>query len=190
VALDGGTDPDIGLVRYLTSGSRDPDFGEGGIVRRDVSGGNWDEAADLALQPDGKIVVAAQAVVAGKFSFAVVRLEAGGGLDDSFGVGGVATVAFTAQPDIPQAVTLQSDGKILVAGRSSNRVNADFAIARFDPGGRLDPSFGTGGKVTVDFFGADDGAEAVALQGDGKIVLGGFAGNGPTLDFGVARLNP
>ena len=190
VADSGGDDPDVGLVRYDENGNPDPSFGDQGIVRRDVSGGAWDEASDVAMQPDGKIVVAARSIVGGHFGFAVARFDIRGDLDNGFGDGGVATTSFSTNDDYPAAVAVQSDGNIVVAGQSSNLVNPDFAIARFDGGGTLDPSFGTGGKVTVDFFGSGDGAESVAVQTDGKIVVSGFGVNGSSNDFALARLVP
>lgn len=82
------------------------------------------------------------------------------------------------------------NGKIVVAGRSSN-INVDFALARFNPNGTLDTGFGGngGGKLTFDFFGSTDIAESVAVQPDGKIVLGGLARDNVD-GYGVARINP
>jgi hypothetical protein len=69
-------------------------------------------------------------------------------------------------------------------------VEPNFGIARFDAAGALDASFGTDGKLTVDFFGASDGAECVAVQPDGKIVVAGFARNGASTGLGLARVLP
>ena len=85
---------------------------------------------------------------------------------------------------------VQADGKIVVAGHSSNRINPGFAVARFGINGALDASFGSGGKLTIDFFGSFDGAENVALQPDGKIVVGGFATNGSRTGYGLVRILP
>jgi uncharacterized delta-60 repeat protein len=87
-------------------------------------------------------------------------------------------------------VLVQADGRIVVAGQSSNRINPGFAVARFGTNGVLDASFGTGGKLTIDFFGSFDGAESVAVQSDGKIVVGGFATNGSRTGYGLARILP
>jgi uncharacterized delta-60 repeat protein len=87
-------------------------------------------------------------------------------------------------------VVLQSDGKIVVAGQSSNLTNPDFAIARFTAGGTLDGSFDSDGRLTVDFFGSFDGAECAVIQTDGKILVGGFARNGTSTALGLVRVVP
>jgi uncharacterized delta-60 repeat protein len=99
-----------------------------------------------------------------------------GQLDASFGTGGRLTTSFSTQ-DRAAAVARQPDGKIVAAGRtiSGGPTTSDFAIARYHDDGTLDPSFGAGGKVTTDFFGFADGATSVAIQSDGRIVVGGFA---------------
>jgi uncharacterized delta-60 repeat protein len=190
VAESGGADPDVGLVRYSADGSPDMSFGTMGIVRKDLSPGNWDEASDLALQPDGKLVVSIQAVVGTTFAFAVARFNGDGMLDSGFGTSGLATVAFSTQNDTARAVALQADNKIVVVGQSSNLMGPDFGVARFDAAGALDGTFGDGGKLKVDFFGASDGAECVAVQPDGRIVVAGFARNGASTGLGLARVLP
>jgi uncharacterized delta-60 repeat protein len=101
-------------------------------------------------------------------------------------------VTFTTDNDRPRAMLKQADGKIVVIGQAANFVsNADMAIARFDATGfSLDPSFGTGGKLTVDFFGARDDAYAVVQQVDGKLVVGGFARSGAGNVFAAVRVAP
>src|SRR5439155_10075231 len=103
----------------------------------------------------------------------------------TFGTNGVVTTDFGGA-DQGQAVALQSDGKIVVAGNSAGN---KYVLARYDARGVLDPSFGSSGKVTTASFGT--GARAVAVQTDGKIVVAGIA-TGPvdnTPDFGVIRYN-
>lgn len=88
---------------------------------------------------------------------------------------------------------MQADGLIVVAGRAgqgTSESNADFAVARYDSEGALDPSFGSDGKLTIDFFGGFDGAENVTLQPDAKIVVSGFAENGSGTGYALARLAP
>jgi uncharacterized delta-60 repeat protein len=188
VAIDGGADPDVGMVRYTAGGAPDPDFGAQGISRTSLS--SWDEASDVVLQADGRSLVSVKALVGTTFQFMVARFESGGGLDGSFGSGGVATAGFSAQHDYAAALALQADGKIVVVGQASNLMTPDFALARFDGGGTLDPDFGDGGKLTIDFFGAGDGAECVGVQPDGKILVGGVATSGTTVGLGLARILP
>jgi uncharacterized delta-60 repeat protein len=181
------------IVRYDTNGNPDTNFGVGGKLT--LNGARVGEG--LALQGDGKFVLVGNvdvsvppALPGTVTEFAVRRLNAAGGPDNSFGSAGAASTTISGQRDSAQAVALQSDGKILVAGRSSN-INVDFAVARFNSNGTLDTGFGgnAGGKLTIDFFGFTDIAESVAVQPDGKIVLGGLARNNVD-GYGVARINP
>ena len=86
----------------------------------------------------------------------------------------------------------QADGKIVMVGQAANLAsNADMAIARFDASGlSLDASFGTQGKLTVDFFGGRDDAQAVVQQADGRLVVGGFARSGSQIVFAAVRVSP
>jgi uncharacterized delta-60 repeat protein len=188
VADGGGDDPDVALVRYTTSGTPDPSFGTAGIQRIDLSNGSWDEAADLMVQPDGTILVAVEAVVGGRFDFEVARFTSGGSLDSGFGTQGLATVGgFSTQNDVIRGLARQADGKIVVVGGTAL---ADFAIARFTAAGLLDTGFDGDGRITVDFFAGSDGAEAVGIQPDGRIVVAGGATNGSAFVAALVRVVP
>ena len=91
--------------------------------------------------------------------------------------------------DAALAVAMQADGRIVVAGRSSSQTNSNFAVARYSAAGVLDEGFGNAGTLTIDFFGFTDIAESVAVQSDGKIVLGGLARDNVD-GYGVARVLP
>jgi uncharacterized delta-60 repeat protein len=185
---DGGADnPDVGLVRYDFDGSLDATFGTGGIVRIDLNG-DWDEASDLVLQADGTIVVSVQALIGSSFSFAVARFESDGHLDPSFGTLGLSTVTFSTLSDFARAIAVQDDGTIVVVGQSSNLSNGDVALARLRTDGTLDTDFGTGGKVTADFFGSIDSGQAVAIQADGGILVAGAANNGASVGLALLRV--
>lgn len=114
-----------------------------------------------------------------------------GALDTSFATGGKARIAVGAGEDMAYAVAVQQDGKVLVTGRSAEH-GGDFAVVRLDRDGALDPSFGSGGKVTVDVGGGSDTARAVAVQSDGKILLAGSVARsgGAGQTFGLVRLSP
>ena len=149
----------------------------------------------LALQADGKLVlvgnVDAIASPATATQFAVMRLSADGSPDSTFGAAGLVKTAFSTIGDVAHAVALQNDGRIVVAGTSSGPLNANFALARYNVDGSLDTSFlgGGDGRTTVDFFSSTDGAENVAVQSDGKMVLGGFARNNVD-GYALARFKP
>jgi uncharacterized delta-60 repeat protein len=161
------------VLRYTRRGRLDPTFGGDGRVITDVSRGD-DQANGVAIQADGKIVVAGRS---GKDNrkFALVRYNTDGTLDSTFAEDGKVTTDFTNARDQANAVAIQADGKIVAVGRSGG---ADFAVARFNTDGALDATFGGDGKVTTDFTHGDDPANAVAVQPDGKIVA---AGGGPKL---------
>ncbi len=97
-------------------------------------------------------------------------------------VDGLVTTDFAPSSDYAYSVALQSDGRIVVAGGTNSgypTYHNDFGLARYDAEGSLDSRFGSGGLVTTDFAGSCDGAYAVAIQTDGKIVLAGGSNSGP-----------
>jgi uncharacterized delta-60 repeat protein len=175
-----------GLARYDAIGNPDNSFGTAGKLTLP----NLALGEALALQADGRIVIAGSAPIGGRSAFAVMRLGGNGAIELGFGSSGLATAAFSIEDDFARAVLVQADGRIVVAGQSSNRINPGFAVARFGTNGAPDASFGSGGKLTIDFFGSFDGAENVVVQPDGKIVVGGFATNGSRTGYGLVRILP
>jgi uncharacterized delta-60 repeat protein len=177
---------DFGLVRYDRTGNLDASFGSGGKVITDFSN-QHESPFGVAVQTDGKIIVAGSTQGDNFFSadFALARYDSLGNLDPSFGVGGKVTTDFFGEADFARAVALQNDGKIVVSGISSqsSAEGANFALARYNGNGSLDTSFGVGGKVSTDFSSSGDNAYAMALQSDGKIILGGQS----NLNFALAR---
>jgi len=101
-------------------------------------------------------------------------LLAAGDLDPSFGAAGKVTTDFGVPAQV-NTMLIQSDGKLIVAGFVQLPTGNDFGLARYNPNGSLDTSFGDGGSVATDFSGGDDRALAMALQPDGKIVVAGTA---------------
>lgn len=189
---------DMLVARYNTDGTLDSTFGSGGVVTTDF--GLTDIARSVAIQPDGKIVVAGQTY--GLFSvfgeFALARYNADGSLDTSFGSGGTVTSFFGDLGCAANSLALQSDGKIIVAGEQTvtfvfgdDGSNLDFAVARYNTDGSLDSSFGTGGVVKTDYFQLSDTASAVRIQADGKIVaVGTSEGSSSSFDFALVRYLP
>ncbi|MFN7627516.1 MAG: VCBS domain-containing protein, partial [Pirellula sp.] len=131
---------DFALVRYNAEGSLDTSFGTGGKVTTPVGTGA-DYGYSVTIQPNGKIVVGGYAQMGSNNDFALVRYNADGSLDTSFGTGGMVTTAIGTGSDQGQSVTIQPDGKIVVAGFSSNGSNNDFALMRYNADGSLDTTF-------------------------------------------------
>ena len=129
-----GSSTDFAVLRYNTDGSLDASFDGDGIVAISFGSVN-DSASDIALQADGKIVVAGFSNNGADVDFAVARLNADGSLDTSFNTDGKVTTAIGSGDDYGNAVTLQTDGKILVAGRSHNGSDDDFAVVRYNTDG-------------------------------------------------------
>jgi uncharacterized delta-60 repeat protein len=186
-----GSQYQVALLRYNSDGSLDSDFGVGG--RTSMSVGQNVEFVSMALQKDGRIVVSASAYTsnAAGYDFYVLRYLGDGSLDASFGDAGIAftPVGAGSSFDIPRAVALQANGKIVVGGKSQNGSNNDFAVVRFNRNGTLDPKFGTGGMVKTDFGANADNIYAVAIQTNGRIVAAGESdlGSAGTRKFALAR---
>jgi uncharacterized delta-60 repeat protein len=181
---------DFALVRYNLNGTLDGSFGSGGKVISNLRGGlDWGAAA--VVQPDGKIVVAGGSSNGSNTDFAVVRYNANGSLDTTFGTGGMVFTPIGPGDDDATGVALQPDGKIVVVGGAQNGGDLDFAVVRYNANGSLDTSFGFGGKVTTPIGGGNDVANTVVLQADGRIVVAGESYNSVSLDsdFGMVRYN-
>jgi uncharacterized delta-60 repeat protein len=184
---------DFALARYNASGSLDTTFSGDG--RQTTDFGQFEEVSGVALQSDGKIVAVGRtggcqcSTSPMPDDFALARYNTNGLLDTTFSGDGKQTTTFrphgTDDFDVPTAVALQGDGKIVVAGYSFNGSDYDFALARYNPNGSLDTSFSGDGRQTTDFAAADDRAAGMVLQANGKVVVAGRAGD----DFALARYN-
>lgn len=185
-ASDTRTQDFLALVRYNSDGSLDTSFGSGGKVLDNTF---EDSIKKVILQSDGKIVVGGTG--SGTPDFRIARYRADGLLDSSFGSGGLVTTDFFGANDRVEALALQSDGKIVAAGSAvapGSRL-ADFALARYESDGRLDMTFGSGGKVTTNFTPRDI-ISAIAIEPGGKIVaLGGTSEDGNVVTFALTRYN-
>ncbi len=183
---DNGADDDVLVLRYNANGSLDTSFGTNGVVTYDS--GNDDYGTGVAIQSDGKIVVAGERQMGMWMTFGVLvlRYNANGTLDTSFGTNGVVTYD-SGNDDYGRALAIQSDGKIVVAGYSDNGANDDVLVLRYNANGTLDTGFGTNGVVLYN-SGNDDYGTAVAVQSDGKIVVAGERQLGVWMTFGVLVL--
>jgi len=177
----------FGLARYNSNGTPDTTFGSSGITTTTI-GTDYDTIYALGIQSDGKIVVAGSTYTA-NFDFVLARYNSNGTLDTTFGSNGI-TVTVIGMYSSARALRIQSDGKIVAAGYTSNGVNADFALARYNSNGALDATFGTASIVTTVLSSGDDYARALGIQSDGKIVAAGWSLVGTNIDFALARYWP
>jgi uncharacterized delta-60 repeat protein len=203
-----GAASDVAIARLDSDGTLDTSFGAGTgkkVVAFDLPGSsNSDSGADVAIQADGRIVVAATVATATNGTdFGVVRLLADGTPDASFNLTGKVTFGFdlagsTNFNDVPSAIAVDAAGRIVIAGSADHgTTGSDYAIARLLTGGQLDANFDADGRATVAFdVGAsgNDICYAMTLQTDGKLVLSGIVDTGtsgtPNQDIGVVRLQP
>jgi uncharacterized delta-60 repeat protein len=184
-----GSNRNFGLARYYENGSLDTTFGTNGRVTTDFSN-NTDQGYSVALQPDGKIILGGYAYIGSNNNFALARYNSNGSLDTTFGTNGRVTTDFSNNNDASWSVALQPDGKIILGGYARIGSNDNFALARYYENGSLDTTFGTNGRVTTDFSNNTDQGYSVALQPDGKIILGGYAYIGSNNNFALARYLP
>ena len=186
IVVAGYSGNDFAMVRYNTNGSLDTTFDGDGKLITDVQG-RVDKATDVAIQSDGKILVAGYSNNENNSDFALVRYNSNGSLDPTFDGDGKATTAFGSADDSANSLAIQHDGKIVVVGVSFNGIHTDFALARYNANGSLDTTFDGDGRITTDFGATPDAAMSVAIQNNGSIVVAGVGG---TLDeFELARYN-
>jgi len=167
---------DFVLVRYETNGSLDTGFGTGGVVFTDF-GSTFDIAFAIALQDDGKIVVAGAAQRNGPRDIALARYQPDGSLDPSFDGDGRVLTAVTPDYDAAFDIAIQRNGRIVVAGGAGDRgedTTGDFALVGYASDGTLDPTFGVDGVVMTDLFGYYEVITGMTLTPDDKIVVVGL----------------
>ncbi len=184
------------ITRYTIAGAIDGTFGTGGVVKARSEANNSARAYGMALQPDGKIVMAGWNYPS-TIDFCVMRFNADGSFDNTFGTGGKVTTPIGAGNDEGTNVALQSDGKIVVTGSSFNASgNTDYVVIRYTSTGTVDSTFGTNGIVTTD-INAYDIPEGIAINNaTGAITIAGTSNSDYSLlgnhhtgngDFTVVR---
>jgi len=181
----------VGMA-FATPGHLDPGFGAAGLFSLRV--GNIGAAANAILQQaDGKLVVAGAGNPDGDFDddLLLLRLNADGTRDLTFGINGLASADFNGSEDIAQAVIQQPDGKLVVAGsaRPGGAQGSNFALARFNANGTLDASFGTAGIVHLDLGGNDERAMGLVRQASGQLVIAGWGNASGLFQTWFARFN-
>ena len=180
---------DFSIVRLdASNGAPDTSFSGDGKLIQSLNG-NDSYARSVAVQADGKIVVAGYSSVGGNLDFALIRLTAAGVLDTTFDGDGIVTLDVAGSSDIAENVLIQPDGRILVAGSSISGGKQEFSIVRLLSNGALDTDFSGDGIQIVTLGTGNNPSYGMALQVDGKIVLSGISSSGGNDDYGVVRLN-
>ncbi|MDN3723010.1 T9SS type A sorting domain-containing protein [Aequorivita sp. SDUM287046] len=173
----------ITTFTHAQSGILDTSFGNNGIATTQVSP-TYNFATATKVQPDGKILVVGDSGEPATYKATVVRFNADGSLDTSFGTGGNATITIPTAKSFGMDVALQDDGKIVVGARTWDNVTGDFVLARLNADGSFDSSFGTNGVVIAN-SGASDVAASLLIADDGKIYMAGDSDN----NFSIAKFN-
>ncbi len=185
IIVAGSSGNSFALARYNSNGSLDTSFDSDGKTTVNF-GTNEDYGQSVVIQNDGKIIIAGITTSIGlNTDFALARFNTNGTLDNTFGVGGKVITSVGGEDQAYQ-VALQSDGKIIVVGTSSLGSDYGYSLARYNSDGTLDTSFDGDGKTILDLaFDINRDSFTIALQTDGKIVIGGVSDG----DFAVLRLN-
>ena len=172
------------LVRYDANGVLDPAFGIGGIVAVTPPGacGGCGDLRSLILLPNGQLIAGGTTVQSDPImqtygDFFLARFNGDGSIDPAFGINGFAATDFDGGPDELYGVVRQPDGKLVAGGyayaHSLSSAAQRLGLARYQPDGSLDPTFGVGGLVMSDIVGFTEWGRALVLQLDGKLILGG-----------------
>lgn len=184
----GGTDADVVVVRYLSDGTLDTSFNGTGKVILDLQGTSDDKVAGVALQSDGKIVVAGTSHKPfGTTRGVLLRFTADGALDATFNETGKVYTDFGRDYTLITSLAVQKDNHIVLAGSVNRQEAEDILVARFTADGALDLGFNERGYVITDIY-LYDRAEAMAVRDDGRIVITGYAGDPATNGHSLAVL--
>ncbi len=188
IVAAGDSNGDFAVNRYNEDGSLDDTFDSDGQVITAVGSGT-DKAYGMAIQSDGKIVLAGYAHVGATDDFAVVRYNTDGSLDNTFDSDGIVTTNIAGFDDYGSSIVIQADDKILVAGYGLTGANSDFVVVRYNSDGSLDNTFDADGIVTTSVGLSADECNGITLQSDGKIVVVGFSHDGTQTNFSTLRYN-
>ncbi|NOY39354.1 MAG: hypothetical protein GXO95_03780 [Nitrospirae bacterium] len=181
-----GDDSDMTVLRINADGSPDTSFGTNGVVTYDS--GDHDYGYSVTVDSNGEILVTGYISNGGVSDMAVLRFNADGSPDTSFGTNGVVTYD-SGYGSRGESITVDSNGKILVAGTSYNFSDSDMTVWRFNTDGSPDTTFGTNGVVTYDSGYGNDYGESVTVDLNGKILVAGTSYNGDDSDMTVLRIN-
>lgn len=179
-----GTQYSMAVARYNVNGTLDPEFDMDGKATVQFGlGTDIANCSDMLVQNDGKMVL----VGSSGETYALARINIDGSSDNTFGIDGRVFTAVGLDESFARGVALQADNKILAAGYTANFHSYEFALVRYNTNGTLDDSFSLDGIVTSEFGSNEAYGSALAIQPDGRIVVGGRSINGDDYFFAVAR---
>lgn len=208
IIVTGESSGDFMTIRLNEDGTLDSSFSGDGMVSTNLSG-STDFVRAATLQKDGKIVVAGTSLVNGKYNIGMARYHTDGTPDEGFGIGGALYTPVGPGNDFGNAVAIQEDGKIVVAGTTHINAysyevveidgthhiinvpaNEDIMVARFNSSGFLDATFSGDGYISISFIeGHTEEGNAMILQNDNKILVAGRTSDGSNSDFAFCRLH-
>ena len=183
-----GNNYDFLLMQYNNNGSLDNNFGVNGVVTLSI--GNYDDKAKtIAIQSDGKIVVAGNSYDGNLDNFAIARYNADGTIDNTFNGNGYVLTSIGTSGAAINSIAIQSDGSIFAAGYTLFGNNMDFAVAKYTSSGILDNTFDADGIAITPIYNNAEFASKVLIQPDGKIVVFGSTIQNSDYDFAMVRYN-
>ena len=185
--LNLGFDYNFSVTKFDKFGNLDLTFGDAGFVIIGSPDAN-EKAFSVKVSIDGKIVIAGENH-SSKYAFMLAQLLPNGSLDASFGNNGVLLNGLSNE--FIESVAMQIDGKFLITeyNGTGGCCSANIKLIRFLEDGNYDATFGNNGIVTADFLNENNQANAIVIQDDGKIIIGGVSGNQIHSDYGLARFN-
>lgn len=183
---------EFAIAKYNADGSPDNTFSSDGMQTTNF-GSYENYSYSLGFQADGKIIAAGYTGNNGSYDFAVARYNKNGSLDKTFSGDGKQTQSIGSSDHYPTTIAVQQDGKIVVEGAAFNGSNNDFVVTRCNSDGSADKTFDNDGKLITDFGSGDDFANSIAIQNDGKVLVGGYSylntNTGINSHFDIARYN-
>ena len=185
ILLAGTSNADFSVVRLNSNGSLDDSFDNDGKLVLLVPGSD-DGVRSVTLQSDGKILLAGWY---GYSNSLIVRLNSDGSMDNSFDGDAKVLIPGNIGANYYQSMTLQPDGKILLAEYFNNEGNIDFLVVRLKSNGRLDSTFDNDGQSVMNTLYYNESARACVLQPDGKLIVAGYGdGDDPGTKFIAMRI--
>jgi uncharacterized delta-60 repeat protein len=177
------------LIRFMPEGKVDSSFGTNGVTMTNITD-SMDWLLGLSSQPDGKLLAAGIWYDKRRESPAIVRYDANGIPDTSFGQNGIVKMSHGLKSDWIYRAMMDSNKRIIAVGSTYDGTTSAFSLYRFDEFGNLDSAFGVNGHASFDIGSKGDGAETVAVQADGNYILGGDSYRNDTAqyDFAVIRV--